>query len=176
MFYITMLGPRRPRSLWLSICLCQGLYFCDKILWLKATWEGRGIFSWYFHVTAHHWRNSEQGFKQGRNLLVVTEAEAMEEQWLLACLSLIACSFCFHIAPKLPAQGWQLPKRAGPSHINHKSRIHSILANLVEAFYSIEVPSSQWLRQVDKTIQHNIKNRFLLKKYNHWMISITGCI
>jgi hypothetical protein len=48
--------------------------------------------SLYFHIAAHHGRQSEQELKQGRNLETGAEAESMEDCCLLACFPWLAAS------------------------------------------------------------------------------------
>lgn len=40
----------------------QVFHFSDETPWLRATWEGKGLFCWYFHIQSYHQRNS-QGHK-----------------------------------------------------------------------------------------------------------------
>jgi hypothetical protein len=55
----------------------------------KAIWGGKGLFSLYFHIAAHHKRKLEQELTQGRNLEAGADAEAMEECCLLAYFPLM---------------------------------------------------------------------------------------
>lgn len=40
----------------------QVFHFSDETPWLRATWEGKGLFCLYFHIPSYHQRNS-QGHK-----------------------------------------------------------------------------------------------------------------
>ena len=52
--------------------------------WQKETGKERVYLALYFHIIVHHWRNSMQGLKQGRNLEEGADAEAMKGSCLLA--------------------------------------------------------------------------------------------
>ena len=42
---------------------------------------GKGLFGLYFDFGVHHWRKSEQKFKQGRNLDAGADDTEAMEQW-----------------------------------------------------------------------------------------------
>ena len=44
----------------------------------KAIWGGKGLFGLYFHIAVHHWMNSGQELKQGKNLEADADAEVIE--------------------------------------------------------------------------------------------------
>jgi hypothetical protein len=58
----------------------------------KASWRGKGLFRFYFHVAAHHQRKSGQELTQGRKLEAGADAEAMDGCCLLACFLWLAQS------------------------------------------------------------------------------------
>lgn len=39
----------------------QGCYGCDEMPWLKAPWAGKVFFGLYFHITAHHLKDTKAG-------------------------------------------------------------------------------------------------------------------
>jgi hypothetical protein len=56
----------------------------------KSKLGGKGLFSLYFRIAAYYKRKSGQEFKQGRNLGVGADADAIEGCCLLACSSWLA--------------------------------------------------------------------------------------
>ena len=86
-------------------------------------------------------RESGQGLTQGRNLEPGTDAQTLEGCCLLACSSgYIQLLFLYH--PGSPAQGWDHPQWAWPSHIQNFP-LTCLQANLMEAFFSVEATISQ---------------------------------
>ena len=75
--------------------------------WPRSSWGGKGLFSLHFHIAVHHWKKSELELKQAGQG-AGADAEAME-----GC-SLLACSACSLIEPRLPAQSWSHPQGAFP--------------------------------------------------------------
>lgn len=51
----------------------------------KASCGGKGLLNLHFHIAIPHQRKSGQEIKQGRNLQVGADAEAMKRCCLLAC-------------------------------------------------------------------------------------------
>lgn len=49
----------------------------------KTTWRGEGLFGLYFHITAHHQKQSGQELTLGMILEIGDDAEAMKEYCLL---------------------------------------------------------------------------------------------
>ena len=43
----------------------------------KPSWGGKDLFGLHFQIIVHHWRKSEQELKQGSNLDVGVDPEAM---------------------------------------------------------------------------------------------------
>jgi hypothetical protein len=56
----------------------------------KDNLGGKGLFGLHFQITVHHLRKSGQELKQGRNLKIGAEAEAIDKYYLLVCSSWLA--------------------------------------------------------------------------------------
>lgn len=52
---------------WISQAVSQVFYFSDETPWLRATWEGKGLFCLYFHIPSYHQRNSQEHKAWSRN-------------------------------------------------------------------------------------------------------------
>jgi hypothetical protein len=50
----------------------------------NASWRGKGLFDLHFHIAVHYQMESEEQLKQGRNLESGSDADTMENNWLLA--------------------------------------------------------------------------------------------
>jgi hypothetical protein len=87
------------------ICLSQGFYSRTNIMTKKQVGEER-VYSAYISIllfiTKEVWTGTQAGQEAG------ADAEAME-----GC-SLLACSACSLIEPRLPAQRWSHPQGAFP--------------------------------------------------------------
>jgi hypothetical protein len=103
-------------------CLSQGLYFCIKHHDQEASWGRRSLFSFHFHIAAHHQRKLELELTQGKNLEAgrsvsnthsSADAEAREGRCLLDCFLWLA-QLALLQNPELSAQGCDYPQWALP--------------------------------------------------------------
>ena len=86
-------------------CLSQGLYSCTKHHDHVASWGGKGLFSFYFHIGLNHQRKSRQE---------LTLEELTHGGMLLTGLFPLAFSACFLIEPSTTSPG-MAPPTMGPS-------------------------------------------------------------
>ena len=100
----------------------------------KASWGGKGLSDLHFLITDYHQRKSGQEVKQGRNLEVGADAEAMEGCCLLACLhglfSLLIESTTTSPGMAPPTMGWAL---------SHQSLRKCPTAGAYGSIFSIDV-------------------------------------
>ena len=68
----------------------------------KASWEGKGLFSLWFHITVLHQKESGQELKQMRNLEPEADAEATEGSSLLACFPWLVFQLVFYSCEETP--------------------------------------------------------------------------
>lgn len=104
---------------------------------MNKSWEGRIYFNSQLHVSAHHCGNS------GRNLEAET-AEAMEGHCPLVPSQGLLSLFSYSTKACLPRDA-AAHAELGPSTStpNQENAPHTCLhANLMEAFFSIKIPSS----------------------------------
>jgi hypothetical protein len=87
----------------LKHCLNQGFYSCTNIMTKKHAGEER-VYSAYTSILLFITKEVRTGTQAGQK--AGADAEAMEGCSLLACLLPLACSACFLIEPRLPAQRW----------------------------------------------------------------------
>jgi hypothetical protein len=92
-------------SLPLSMCLSQGFYSCTNIMTKKQVGEER-VYLAYSSILLFITKEVRTGTQAGQE--AGADAEAME-----GC-SLLACSACSLIEPRLPAQRWSHPQGAFP--------------------------------------------------------------
>ena len=92
-----------------------------------ATQEGKGLFGFHFHITAHHhWRKLGQELKQGRNLRAGADAGALEGCCLLACSPCLLCQLSYKTQD-------QLPRMTSPTvvwDLSHQSLIKKVSLRL----------------------------------------------
>jgi hypothetical protein len=90
---------------WIWPCLSQGFYSCTNIMTKKQVGEER-VYSAYTSTLLFITKEVRTGTQADQE--AGADAEAME-----AC-SLLACSACSLIEPRLPAQRWSHPQGAFP--------------------------------------------------------------
>ena len=94
-----------------KLCLNKGFYSCTIHHDQDASWGGKGLFSLYFHIAVHHqrmqdWNSSRSGSRswcRGHGGMFLTG------------LLPLACSACFLIELRLPAQRWPRPQGGLPA-------------------------------------------------------------
>jgi hypothetical protein len=89
----------------LALCLSQGFYSCTNIMTKKQVGEER-IYSTYTSILLFITKEVRTRIQAGQE--AGADAEAME-----GC-SLLACSACSLIEPRLSAQRWPHPQGAFP--------------------------------------------------------------
>jgi hypothetical protein len=99
--------PWLPKHEWNkdAICLSQGCYSCTNIMTKKQVGEER-VYSDYTSILLFLTKEVRTGTQTGQE--AGADAEAME-----GC-SLLACSACSLIVPRLPAPRWSHPQGALP--------------------------------------------------------------
>jgi hypothetical protein len=98
-------GPLTGQSWAFGACLSQGLYSCTNIMTKKQVGEER-VYSAYTSTLLFILKEITTGTQAGQK--AGADAEAIE-----GC-SLLACSACSLIEPRLPAQRWSHPQGAFP--------------------------------------------------------------
>ena len=86
------------------MCVLVRVSIPAQTSWPRSSWGGKGLFGLHFHTAVHHQR------KSGLELKQVRKQELMQRPWS----SLLACSACSLIEPRLPAQRWSHPQGALP--------------------------------------------------------------
>lgn len=103
----------------------------------KAPWGGEDLGSHFrlLFIADGSQEHSQAGQEPGEG----ADAEAMEgaAHWLAH----MACSACFPVEPRTPAQGWPHPQQGRPSPV--ELCLRECPAGVLHRLFSVEGPSSQ---------------------------------